>query len=548
MTKSTISISKKVIQKNKIYLLMLFLIIIVSSLNLRNVPLDENINDNESKNQQLLTENLNSPKFASQWVSPVLLETFYIKFQQFNDMGIWNELAFVAASTQGFYIFDVSNPLNPYIIYHNLSVITYSMTISNNTLFTSSNEGFTSYNISDPINPQVMDRFFLSSGGESAEKAYIVGEIAYVAYSERGLQIVNISNPSNMIRIGFYEEIDADIIDVHVINNLAYVACNAYGMKILNISDPANVQEVGFFNDYSSIKFVYASDDIAYVSFYPEGIVAINVSDPVNPTEIWKYGGIGEFHGMLISNEIAYLSSYSEGFTILNISNPQIPVQISNLYYPPFMAWGIDLYENIIYISSPAGYLYVIDPGFDTDEDNIPNVQEQLVYDLDINDPDCDDDGLIDGDEVSIYGTNPQSNDTDNDLLWDFEEINVYSTNPLTNDTDNDLLWDFDEINVHSTNPLTNDTDNDLLWDFDEINVYSTDPLSNDTDNDLLWDFDEINVYSTDPLSNDTDGDGFNDGIEVAVGTEPNNDLFYPTDGDNYKWQEYNVGASVRHD
>jgi hypothetical protein len=44
----------------------------------------------------------------------------------------------------------------------------------------------------------------------------------------------------------------------------------------------------------------------------------------------------------------------------------------------------------------------------------------------------------------------------------------------------------------------------------------------NDDDNDGLSDVDELNVYSTDPLDPDTDGDGFDDGTEVAAGSDPN--------------------------
>jgi hypothetical protein len=43
-----------------------------------------------------------------------------------------------------------------------------------------------------------------------------------------------------------------------------------------------------------------------------------------------------------------------------------------------------------------------------------------------------------------------------------------------------------------------------------------------DTDKDGLTDFDEINIYHTDPFNPDTDGDGFNDGLEVRNGYNPN--------------------------
>lgn len=43
-----------------------------------------------------------------------------------------------------------------------------------------------------------------------------------------------------------------------------------------------------------------------------------------------------------------------------------------------------------------------------------------------------------------------------------------------------------------------------------------------DTDHDGLSDFEEVNIHQTDPLDNDTDDDGWEDGVEVRQGTDPN--------------------------
>ena len=42
-----------------------------------------------------------------------------------------------------------------------------------------------------------------------------------------------------------------------------------------------------------------------------------------------------------------------------------------------------------------------------------------------------------------------------------------------------------------------------------------------DTDGDDLSDYDEVATYKTDPLKPDTDGDGVDDGVEIAIGSDP---------------------------
>jgi hypothetical protein len=75
----------------------------------------------------------------------------------------------------------------------------------------------------------------------------------------------------------------------------------------------------------------------------------------------------------------------------------------------------------------------------------------------------------------------------------------------------------------------------------DTANFMVTDVLT-DYDGDGIEDIYETNtgIYvsptdtGTDPLDSDTDGDGFNDGDEIAAGTDPLNDLSFPViaDGD----------------
>lgn len=143
---------------------------------------------------------------------------------------------------------------------------------------------------------------------------------------------------------------------------------------------------------------------------------------------------------------------------------------------------------------------------------------------------DTDNDGLPDGEE-NAAGSDPLTKDTDNDRLTDNEEVRIYGTSPIRSDTDNDGLTDSDELNAYFTNPLLADTDNDSLPDGQEI-TSGTDPLNPDTDNDGLSDGEETTVSFTNPLTSDSDRDGLSDGVEKKIGTNP---LKADSDGDGWK-------------
>ena len=143
---------------------------------------------------------------------------------------------------------------------------------------------------------------------------------------------------------------------------------------------------------------------------------------------------------------------------------------------------------------------------------------------------DSDGDGMPNAYEEQFAFLNPNDAadadlDEDNDTLTNLEEC-TNGTNPGKADTDEDGLDDNEET---TTNPLVADTDGDGLNDGPEIEEHMTDPTVADSDGDGLTDGEEINDHQTDPNKKDTDEDTFDDGVEVAAGTDPDDDLSFPT-------------------
>ncbi|MFN4884976.1 MAG: gliding motility-associated C-terminal domain-containing protein, partial [Bacteroidota bacterium] len=167
----------------------------------------------------------------------------------------------------------------------------------------------------------------------------------------------------------------------------------------------------------------------------------------------------------------------------------------------------------------------------DCDNDGLTN-GEELIGNLEWNDPDTDGDGVLDGTEI-IDGTSPLDPcsllvasitltpefdwialDCDNDGLDNGAELSN-NTNPLNPDTDGDGVTDGAEVG-DITNPLD-------PCEYVVSSVTLT-PSANwyalDCDGDSLSNGDEL-VNNTDVFNPDTDGDGVTDGTEVADNTIP---------------------------
>jgi hypothetical protein len=141
------------------------------------------------------------------------------------------------------------------------------------------------------------------------------------------------------------------------------------------------------------------------------------------------------------------------------------------------------------------------------------------------NDEDSDSDGLSDAWET-LYGLNPNDDDSDDDLILDGNE-----------DEDLDGLTNLQE-QAANTNPGKDDTDEDGYLDGVETgtgiwagaNNTGTKPLVQDSDGDSLLDgvenpdlpFIDENQTGSDPNKSDTDSDSLPDNVEVAIGSNPN--------------------------
>jgi transglutaminase-like putative cysteine protease len=207
------------------------------------------------------------------------------------------------------------------------------------------------------------------------------------------------------------------------------------------------------------------------------------------------------------------------------------------VYYDPIfpsfpMSWGASGGA----LTSGSGGMGVLPDRYDTDEDGIPDVDDNDddgdgLTDVDewregTNpiDPDTDHDGLNDALEL-VHGTSPVNGDSDGDGIADGIEVHHLGTDPLDRDTDGSGSCDIQELE-HRTDPL--DPEDDYLamdWDcdglIDEQEVArGTNPRGWDTDLDGISDPDELDM-GTDPTDADTDGDGVPDGEELNRGTDP---------------------------
>lgn len=186
-----------------------------------------------------------------------------------------------------------------------------------------------------------------------AKEIDILGDFAYIADEQGGLQIVNISNPESTYVAGEYLS-DKSIISVAVRDTFAYIAVahSQGGMKIINVAQPSTPVFVGEDNWYHGYDVMAPANDTMYV--YVAGgywFVVEDVSNPEYPTFVKRFSTSGDVRGVYVVDSIAYLACEQMGVHLFNLAKPDSEAHIG---------W-VDTPSNARNIFVQGDYAYVAD-------------------------------------------------------------------------------------------------------------------------------------------------------------------------------------------
>jgi hypothetical protein len=193
-------------------------------------------------------------------------------------------------------------------------------------------------------------------------------DYAYVALSNQGLKVINISNPYYPDLVGTYD--DPQILNrINICGNYAYVTQGKCGLKILDISNPISPTLTGSIDEYEpggNLKVVFVSGHLAYLADYMGEFKIVDISIPSSPVLVGSYKispEAGDLHDIFVSGNYAYLITGGEGFLyILDISKPKSP-RLTGIYDPAEPLCMIKIYVsgNYAYIGIDNKGLLIID-------------------------------------------------------------------------------------------------------------------------------------------------------------------------------------------
>ncbi|MGA8165348.1 MAG: hypothetical protein WB791_10090 [Waddliaceae bacterium] len=217
--------------------------------------------------------------------------------------------------------------------------------------------------------------FFPSAGIGSvdipgrAEAITIVGKTAFVGCRDcghRGLQIIDISSPTEPFIIGSVETTGYGIQSIAVVGNIAIVGDSGFGafeyyLRIIDVSNPTTptiTGSVGLPHDPKGISIV---GNTVFAACWTNGLQVIDISNPAEPSIIGSIDTPDYAWDVSVVDNTAFVACYRKGLQIIDVSNPSEPSIIGSIDTPaPDRVTDVTIVGNTAFIST-GSILGIID-------------------------------------------------------------------------------------------------------------------------------------------------------------------------------------------
>ncbi len=260
-------------------------------------------------------------------------------------------LCFVAHYTDGIKVVDIGDPAVPALVHQYTTVEpAYDVAFNGHDIYLVDGSSFEIIEFFKPTYPVTID----CGGSATSPVAFdIEGNTAYVVHSG-GMQVYDISDPSNLSQIGSYTNTDW-IHDIVVRGDYAYAA-GLDSMYIFDVSDPTAPHRV------CDMEGTMLGLDVAgdYAYFVGGGLYIYSIATPTYYSYVGQNTTPNYPQVIEVRGDYAYLADDLEGLYILDVSDPAAPAVIG-VTTEDFHGVGLDVCGDYAYVAADEDGLFIVD-------------------------------------------------------------------------------------------------------------------------------------------------------------------------------------------
>tara|TARA_R110002072_G_scaffold42064_22_gene119148 strand:- start:35472 stop:37358 length:1887 start_codon:yes stop_codon:yes gene_type:complete len=212
-------------------------------------------------------------------------------------------------------IFDVSTPTTPVAATFPGPHGAWDVCLTDEMAYTVNDTGLHVFDISNQLDPQYLGSYETNSRAWDVE---VVEEIAYISVQDTGLVVLDVSDPSSIVRLGWYSKINP--IRLKIINDLVMLESDQ-GIELISVQDPAFPRLFSIYREHSIYGFDLYQGYLI-VATGNDGLSVVSIENPFGPQEIAHVDM--KAWSLKIEDEIAYTTG--SGFAMVDLTDPLSPI------------------------------------------------------------------------------------------------------------------------------------------------------------------------------------------------------------------------------
>lgn len=322
----------------------------------RKVAVQDNYAYLADNKNQLLVVDISNPSRAEQI-------GFLDAGVEIQDLHVSGSRIYLAAGETGLIIVDINNPAEPAVLVTidtpgNMKDVAVNLdTIA---FLADGENGILVYDISELQAVEQVGKF---SGFYNANQVDLAGGGVYVSDRDSALYVMDVELDLSLQRISSTEQQQGNSQAVDVNENYAFVANSDRGLQVIDISEPGEPVEAAGYDSPGAAHGVTVSGDFVYLADGASGLRVLTLEpgagDALAVVENAVVASPGEAHQATVSAQTIYLADGSAGLQIISVVNPARP-EILGSEDTPGNATGVAVSGEYAYIADGEAGLRII--------------------------------------------------------------------------------------------------------------------------------------------------------------------------------------------
>jgi len=202
--------------------------------------------------------------------------------------------------------------------------------------------------------------------------------------SNRSFRLVDVKNPYSF-NVITPEWVNNKALGLDVDRHFAYIAASDDGFYILNVSNKNFPVEVGHLSLSGNATDVLLDGTVAYVTLGDDGIASVDISDPTNPQLLGINPIAGYSRHMALQGNTLFVTGGAAGLRVFDVADPTHISLVSEYPIPLPFVWDVELFGDKVVVGTSDGIhilgIAAVGGGF-TDLSNTETVSFDTGYEV----------------------------------------------------------------------------------------------------------------------------------------------------------------------